>query len=332
MKILQKYSASAVAIISLLAISGCGAENETAGQFEKTKVILDWTPNTNHTGLYVALEKGYYEEEGLDVEIIQPSESTTVTLVAAGKGDFGVSFQEDVTYALTSDEKLPIKAISTIIQHNTSGFAAPKEKNITSIKDFEGKVYGGWGSPSEEAILKNVMEANGADFNKLKIVNLGNDDFFAATKKHVDFGWIFEGWTGLEAQLNGIELNYFPVKDLDPILDYYTPLLITNKQLIAENPDKVRKFLAATSKGYEYAIENPDESAEILLKYAPELNKDLVHVSQKFLSEQYSKDASDWGVMKKETWSNYADFMRGAGLTEKELNVEEAFTNEFLSQ
>lgn len=326
-----------IVAVTMLVMTGCSkelkdtAESTSSSQsLEDTNVILDWTPNTNHTGLYVALEKGYYKSEGLDVKIIQPSDGTTATLVATGKGDFGVSYQEDVTYALTGDEALPIKAIATIIQHNTSGFAMPASKNIKSVKNFEGKVYGGWGSPSEEAILKAVMEDSGADFKKLKIVNIGNDDFFAATKKNIDFAWIFEGWTGIMAKQQGIQLNYIAAKDLNPELDYYTPLLITSNKIIKQDPEKVRKFLKATDQGYRYAIENPEESAKILIKYAPEINEKLAIDSLKFLAGQFVADASQWGIMKGEIWQGYAKFLKDKELIAKDLNTEDAFTNEFL--
>ncbi|MCI1944042.1 ABC transporter substrate-binding protein [Clostridium luticellarii] len=318
--------------VSVLTMSGCGTSDkkDTSNSLDKTTVILDWTPNTNHTGLYVALNKGYYKDEGLDVKIVQPSEGSVTNLIAAGKGDFGVSYQEDVTYALTSDNPLPVKAIATIIQHNTSGFAAPKSKNIKTPKDFEGRVYGGWGSPSEEAVLKAVMEKSGGDFSKVKIVNIGNDDFFAATKKNVDFAWIFEGWTGIQAKLKGEQLDYIPVKDLDPALDYYTPILISSNKLISRNPEKVKKFLAATAKGYEYSIKHPEESADILLKYAPEIDKNLALQSQKYMAGQYVSDAPRWGVMKSQVWQRYAKFLKDKGLIKKELNTSDAFTNEFL--
>lgn len=320
-------------LIITLVFSGCSSqnsENKEKAELEKTKIILDWTPNTNHTGLYVALEKGYYKDEGLDVEIVQPSEGSSTTLIATENGDFGVTYQEDVTYALTSEDPLPVKAIATIIQNNTSGFASPKSKNIETVKDFEGKVYGGWGSPSEEAILKAIMKKNGADYNKLKNINIGSDDFFAATEKNIDIAWIFEGWTGVEAKLKGIDLNYIAVKDLHPDLNYYTPILVTNNKLINENPDKVKDFLKATEKGYKYSIDNPEESAKILLKYAPELDENLAIESQKFLAKEYISDAPKWGVMKSEVWKNYAKFLKDNGLIEKELKVEDAFTNDFL--
>lgn len=320
-------------------LSACGKEesqaaapnaSEAAVKLEKTTVILDWTPNTNHTGLYVALDQGYYAKEGLDVNIIQPADGTTATLISAGKGDFGVSYQEDVTYALTGDDPLKIKAVATIIQHNTSGFAAPASKGIKSVKDFEGKLYGGWGSPSEEAVLKSVMDKAGADFSRLQIVNLGDDDFFAATQKNVDFAWVFEGWTGIEAKLRGIDLDYIPVRELDPALDYYTPILIAGTDTIQNSPDKVKKFLKATAEGYSYAIQHPEESAKILLKYAPEIDEQLAVESQKFLADQYVSNAPRWGEMRAEVWDNYSAFMKKNGLITKDLNSADAYTNEFL--
>jgi ABC-type nitrate/sulfonate/bicarbonate transport system substrate-binding protein len=332
-------SLTAALVIGATIMSGCTAakkeevkQPEAAKPLEKTTVILDWTPNTNHTGLYVALEKGYYKAEGLDVQIVQPSEGGTATLVATGKGDFGVSYQEDVTYALTGNEPLPIKAIATVIQHNTSGFAAPKSKNVNSVKNFEGKTYGGWGSPSEEAVLKAVMEKNGADYSKLKNVSIGNDDFFAATQKNIDFAWIFEGWTGIEAKIKGVDIDYIAVKDLDPALDYYTPVLITSSSIIKDNPEKAKKFLRATQKGYEDAIKSPEESAKILLKHAPEINEALAVESQKFLAKQYIADSPKWGAMKAEVWNNYTKFLKDKGIITKELKAEDAFTNEFLPQ
>jgi ABC-type nitrate/sulfonate/bicarbonate transport system substrate-binding protein len=312
---------------------GCSTKKEDAKKeeaLEKVTVILDWLPNTNHTGLYVAKDNGYFKEEGLEVEIIQPAEGSTSTLIAAGKGDFGVSYQEDVTYARTSKDPLPIKAIATIIQHNTSGFAAPVEKNIKAPKDFEGKTYGGWGSPSEEAILKALMEKDKADFSKLKMVDAGSEDFFAVTKKAIDFEWIFYGWTGIEAKLKNIPIDYIDIGKLNSDLDYYTPVIIANENKLKENPEMAKKFLRAVTKGYEFSMEKPEESAKILLKNAPETDETLAIESQKYLKDQYKAEAKRWGEMKESVWNNYTKFLLDRKLIEKDMKANEAFTNEYL--
>ncbi len=297
---------------------------------EKITVILDWVPNTNHTGLYVAKELGFYEEEGLDIEIIQPSEGGSADLIAAGQGHFGISYQEQVTYALTARDPLPIKAIAAIIQNNTSGFASPKDKNITTPKDFENKRYGGWGSPMEEAMLKALMEKEGADFSKLEMIDIGASDFFTSITRDVDFVWIYYGWDGVAAELRDFDLNFMLLQDLDSSLNFYTPVIIANTSLIENNPDLIRVFLNATSKGYEFCIDKPSEAAEILLKQVPELDRDMVINSQKYLSTEYKKDAPQWGYMEEVIWQTFADWMSDLNLLEKRLEAANAFTNDFL--
>ncbi|MBF7084644.1 ABC transporter substrate-binding protein [Desulfallas sp. Bu1-1] len=322
----------ALLILSLAVAAGCSSGDETAksarADLQDVTVMLDWVPNTNHTGLYVALDKGWYREEGLQVEIIQPAEGGTTQLVATGKAQFGVGYQEDVTQARAGD--VPVVSIAAVIQHNTSGFASKRETGITRGREMEGKRYGGWGSPTEEAVLKAVVEGDGGDFSKVEILNIGTADFFTAIERDIDFAWIYYGWTGIEAEQRGIKLNFLELRKLDEALDYYTPVLITSEKLIRENPDLVKKFMRATAKGYEFAIDHPGEAARILLKYAPELDEQLVLASQQYLSPRYRDDAARWGEQKAEVWERYARWMYERKLLPKMIDVDKAFTNEFL--
>ena len=324
-------------LFTAVLITGCGQTNN-AGQDEKgtgdtlkeVSVVLDWTPNTNHTGLYVAKEKGYFEEEGLDVEIIMPGEAGADQIVASGKADFGVGYQEGVTQARVQD--VPLVSIAAVIQHNTSGFASPVEKNIETPKDFEGKTYGGWGSPVEEAIMASIMKQENADVSEVDFVNMGDSDFFTAVQRDIDFAWIYYGWTGIEAELRNEDINMIYLTDYSEKLDYYTPVLTTNEDMISDNPETVEAFLAAASKGYNFAIENPDEAAQILIGAAPDLDPELVKKSQEWLASKYTDDAPRWGEQKLEVWENYANWMYENELLESELDSEKAFTNEFLPE
>ncbi len=307
------------------------ASEDDSDNLEDVTVILDYVANTNHTGMYVALDQGYYKDAGLNVSIVEPTEGATATLVAVGKGDFGISYQEDVTIALTSADPLPIKAIATIIQHNTSGFVTYEGKDINSPKDFEGKTYAGWGGPGEEAVLKAVMTQDGADFSKLNMV-ISDGSGFEALKDKVDVMWFFEGWDNIKCELADFPINYMPVRDLDSRLDYYTPVIIANNDTLENNPEMVKKFLEATEKGYEYAIENPDESAEILLKYTPDSSPELLKKSQEYLADKYMEDASQWGIMKDEVWDNYTDFMVEYGVIDNAIPASDCYTNEFLPE
>lgn len=319
-------------ICSVLLLSACNggkdAADEKKDNLKKVSVVLDWTPNTNHTGLYVAKEKGYFKDQGLDVDIILPGEAGADQLVASGKADFGVGYQEGVTQARVQD--VPIVSIGAIIQHNTSGFASPKSKGITKPKDFEGKSYGGWGSPVEKAVMDSIMKQENADVEKVNFINMGDTDFFTAVKRDVDFAWIYYGWTGIEAELRGEELNMMYVKDYSDKLDYYTPVLTTNEKMIDSDPETVKAFMAAASKGYQYTIDNPKEAGEILLDAAPDLDKELVMKSQEWLAPKYKDDADRWGEQKLEVWENYASWMYENGLLDKKLESKKAFTNEFL--
>lgn len=354
---MKRQSIAAICVIGLLTslfLAGCGAsegdrgaaqnaeESKGAGltagenadaskEAEDVTVILDYVANTNHTGMYVALDQGYYAEEGLNVNIIEPTEGATATLVAVGKGDFGISYQEDVTIALTSADPLPIKAIAAVIQHNTSGFATYADKDIRSPKDFEGKTYAGWGGPGEEAVLKAVMTKDGGDFSRLNMV-ISDGSGFEALKDRVDIMWFFEGWDNVKCKMNEFPINYTEVRKLDERLDYYTPVIIAGNEVLNDRPEMVRKFLAATSKGYEYAIEHPAESAEILNKYAPDYSLEMLTMSQEYLSSKYAEDAERWGEMRDEVWDNYTEFMVEYGVIDKAIPASGCYTNEFLPE
>lgn len=321
-------------IVPILLLSGCGADSTlttspAAEPINTVTLMLDWTPNTNHTGLFVAQDKRYFAKVGLVVKIVQPSSSGNVEqLVAAGKSDFGVSQQEQVTTARAND--VPILSLATILQHNTSGFASPSSKNILNAKSFEGKTYGGWGLPSEEAILKALMQKENADFSKLKIVNIGEADQLSTLTKDIDLTWIFYGWTGKEAELRKQKLSMIWLKDVDPALDFYTPVLITSEKMAQSQPELVRQFMQAVSEGYQYAIKNPTESAEILIKNAPEANPDLIRSSQTWLSPQYQADAPQWGFQKPEVWERYAKWLVERNLLPKMIDPSKAYSNDFL--
>ncbi|NLW90437.1 MAG: ABC transporter substrate-binding protein [Syntrophomonadaceae bacterium] len=316
--------------VILLSLAGCAQPDKNLPQHRNTevKVILDYVPNTNHAGLYVARDMGYYAKQGLAVEIIQPSQTGAAQLVAAGQGDFGVSYQEEVTTARS--EGIPLVALAAVIQHNSSGFASPAAKNIMTPKDFEGKTYGGWGSPMETAVLKALMAKYNGDFSKVNVINIGEADFFTSVQKDVDFAWIFRGWAGIEAELKGIKINYVDLSQEDPIFDYYTPVIICSEKQIAQNPDLVKKFLTATSQGYQYSIAHPAETADLFVKAVPGSDPELIKASMKFLAPRYQDDAARWGEMDLNVWKRYADFMYNNQLMKKNIDPAKAFTNEYL--
>lgn len=328
---MKRFLVCTLLLVGLIGCSNTSADKTATEPHDEKlslSLFLDWTPNTNHTGIYVAKEKGYYDEVGIDLDILLPGEVSPEQLVATNQGEFAISFQSHVTQARAKD--IPVVSIGAIIQHDTSGYASPVEKGIESPKDFNGKVYGAYGSSLEEPMLEFVMEKDGAKLEDVEIVQLGAADLFTATQKDVDFVGIFYAWTGIEAELKGADYNFMKRTDYAEELNSYSPVIITSEKVIEEQADVVKAFMEATAKGYNFAIENPEEAAELLLQAEPDLDPELVKRSQEWLADQYQADAEKWGIQEEERWEIYANFMYENELIEENIDASEAFTNEFI--
>lgn len=335
----KRWMALLLTVCVTVSLCACGngdtvKENQkkSSEKLEKITMVLDWTPNTNHTGLYVAKEKGYFEEAGLDVSIIQPPDNGATDLVASGGAEFGIDFQDTLAAAFASDSPLPVTAVAAILQHNTSGLISRKDKGIDSPKKLEGHSYATWDSPIEQATLKNVVEEDGGDFGKVNMISTYVEDIVAALNADIDSVWIYYGWDGIKCEQEGIETNYLPFREMNSVFDYYSPVIIGNNTFLKENPDTAKAFLGAVAKGYNEAAENPEEAAECLLKEAPELDEKLVRASQEYLSKEYISDADAFGVIDPERWNRFYNWLNDNKLVENQIPENTGFTNEFLEQ
>ncbi len=315
--------------VLLFSVVSCGEENEDT---ETVTLVLDWTPNTNHTGLYVALEKGYYKDAGLDVKIEQPPEDGATALVASGRAQFGIDFQDYLAPAFSSEDPVPVTAVAALIQHNTSGIISMADKGITSPKKLEDNSYATWDLPTEKAIIKSCMDKEGGDFEKVELIPSTVTDTVTAIQTNVDSVWIYYAWDGIACDVKGLDTNYFAFSDIDPVFDFYTPVLIANNSFLESDPDTARAFLEATSKGYADAITDPEAAAEILCEYAPELDPEIVKASQEWLKDRYIDDAEKWGVFDEERWNTFFDYLWENKLIEKEIADNFGFTNSYLPQ
>ena len=318
-----------------LSLAACGSGETSQGENEKEKItfVLDWTPNTNHTGLYVAQEKGYFEDEGLEVEIVQPPEDGADALVASGKAQFGISFQDTMAPGVVGEDALPTTAVAAVVQHNTSGIISRNGEGMDTPKGLEGKKYATWDAPIEKAMMENVVEADGGDFSKVELIpSTVTDEVSALESKSVDAIWIFYAWAGVATEVAGLETDYFAFKDINPAFDYYTPVIIGNNEFLEKEPETAKKFLSAVKKGYEDAIEDPDGAAEILCEAAPELDQELVKASQEYLKDQYIADADRWGYIDPDRWNLFYNWLNENGLTENEIPENTGFSNEYLPE
>ena len=325
---MKKVLALILALTMLLTLTACGGKEE-----ETITFVLDWTPNTNHTGIYVALQKGWFEEAGLKVDVVQPPEGGSALLVASGKAQFAVTAQDSIAPALTGENAMPLTTVAAILQHNTSGIVSRAGEGMDTPRGLEGHKYATWDSPVEKATIRQVMAADGGDFDKVELIpSTVTDEVSALKSGDVDAIWIFYGWAGIACEVAGLPIDYFDFADFDPVLDFYTPIIVSNNDWLASNPETAKAFLAALSRGYEYAAENPKEAADILMEAAPELksNAELVYRSQEYLAGEYIADAARWGEIDPDRWGGYFTWLNDNGLMETPLDPGMGFTNEYL--
>ncbi len=336
----RTFVAAASAGAAALAATGCGNTSKNgaytlAGSAvpEPTTHVtfcLDYTPNTNHTGVYVAKNKGYFEDENLEVEIIQPADGTAESVIGAGEAQFGISYQDYIASAYDNGNT-GLEAIAAVIQHNTSGIMSRAADGITRAKEMENHVYATWDLQVEQATIKQVMESDGGDYSKLEMVPYSVDDDVAGLQANMyDCVWVYEGWAVQNAKVQNYDVNYFNFRDMDEVFDFYTPVIAVNTEYAEENAETVKAFLRAVKKGYEFAVENPAEAAKILCEEVPELDSDLVSASAEFLAKEYTSDAASWGVIDPERWSRYFTWLNDGGLVENKLDVNSGFDTSYL--
>lgn len=301
------------------------------------QLALDWTPNTNHTGVYVALAKGWYQAQGLDLKILpySPNVSSSV-LVTSGKADAGVSFIEDVVGETAKNN--PLVSIGAILQHNTSGLIVLKDSEINRPKDLDGKIYGGYGSPFENPIITEIIKKDGGKGNFKNIV-LEIGAMQALESKKIDFVWVFSGWELVQANLDGIKYNYFPLTKYG-ILDSPSVVFVATPTKIKNSPDLLKKFMTATAQGYEFARLHSKESAQILIEKTPKdtfPNEKLVFASQEFMSKNYADKGQPWGIQNIKAWSGYPQFILNSNAIldasnkpMRSIDFKSLFTNKFL--
>jgi ABC-type nitrate/sulfonate/bicarbonate transport system substrate-binding protein len=320
---------AALAAIIMIA-AACSGKKAQAGN---VRLVLDWTPNTNHTGLYIALEKGWFAEEGLSVQIIQPPEDGALALLGSGNVEFAIDFQETMGPAIakadTDRDALPVRAVAAIISHNTSGIMSLARTGIRRPRDLMGKRFASWETPLVTAIIQDMVTRDGGDFNAVTMIPNFATDAFSALATDIDAIWIYYAWDGVAAEINGIAIDYLDLGSINPLFDFYTPIIAANTNWLNANPETAKRFLRAASRGYQFAMENPAESGEIHLKHAPELDRALVMRSQEYLAPRYQGDARRWGEIDPQRWGNFYRWMFERGLLERDI-YSGGYTNEYL--
>jgi ABC-type nitrate/sulfonate/bicarbonate transport system substrate-binding protein len=231
---------------------------------------------------------------------------------------------------------MEVTAVAALIQHNTSGIISLKGQGMDTPKGLEGNTYLTWDSPVELAMMENVVNADGGDWSKVSTIPNVVTDEAQDVKANPDHAiWVFAGWGKVNADVNNIDTDFFYFKDLNSTFDYYTPVIIANNDFLKESPDVAKKFLEATKKGYEFAIENPDEAAQMLIDGDETQSlvgsEDLVTASQEWLADEYISDADQWGYIDADRWDTFYAWLYQNKLIDKELPAGTGFSNDYLA-
>ncbi|MGL4510445.1 ABC transporter substrate-binding protein [Cetobacterium sp.] len=311
-------------LIMIILLVSCKSKKEN--NLKEVSIILDWYPNAVHSFLYTAIEKGYFKDEGIKLNIIYPSSpSDSLTLPAAKKADIGISYLNSVIMA-RANENVPIKSFGAILQRSVNTVISLKEKNITSPKDFQNKIAGTSGGVLSETYLKSMMKSQNLDANSLKITDVGFELLTSMITNQVDFtiGNMINHEVPVIKE-KGIEINYFLIDNFG-IPQAYELVLVANDELLNQNKETYTKVLKAMQKGFEDVKNNPSESLNLLLsKQAIDqfpLSETVEKESLEILLPIMETPQNKFLTQTKKIWENNVNWLYENGIIQKKLPAE----------
>ena len=309
-------------ILSIFVI-GCGNENELS-------LALDWYPNSNHAGIYSAIDEGFFDEEGIKLSVYTPSDPTAIiSSVASGRDDFGLSYHPDILQAQSAG--LEIISVLSISQHPLNSIMTLKKSEIKNPSDLRGKVVGFPGIPSNRAMLETVLANQNININDVETVDVGFELVKALVSGSVD-AIIGAYWTheSIVMELQGYEIEIMRLEEWG-VPDYYELILITNKSFLEENKSDVEKVVNSFKKGYEFSIKNPQESITSLISIAGAeiVEEDVERAGVELLIPMWQSNNLPFGHQDISKWEETYEWMYQNNFLEKELIIENLFIDEF---
>ena len=329
---MKKFLALILSGIMMFSVAACSsgqtAENEnTAGELQDFDIVLDWYPNAVRSFIYVAMEKGYYEDEGLNVNVQFPSNTNdAISLTAAGQADAGLYYQTN-TVSTAANQNIPIKVIGTVVQHPLNIVMSMGERGIKGAKDLKGKIVGYPGTPGNEVFIKAMMEHNGLKYEDVTMQDVGFDLNTALITGNVDAvigAYINQEYPTLIQE--GYDVTYFDITD-EGIPDYEELVLVTGEKQIEEESDKLEAFIRASKKGFEDMKKDPQAALDTLLKYQDEgnypLNPEIEKASMEILLPLMESDEQAFLTVNEQSWTDTIDWLDEQGLLENEISASD---------
>ena len=321
-------------LLACLLLAGCSAAPEKSGEEEKLEtvdVVLDWYPNAVHAFIYEAIDKGYFADEGLQVNVLFPSNATDpLTMTAAGKADIGFYYQEDTIIA-KANEGVPVKVLGAVVQEPIAIMASLKEKNITQPADLVGKTIGYSGTRFSEVAVNQLLQSVGATLDDVEMIDVGFDLMSSMTTGNVDatYGcFINHEIPALEEE--GFPMDYMKLTDYG-MPNYYALMLVTGESQLEKNRDKYTRFLRACEKGFDDMQADPDGALQLMMNNQNTENFPLTESVEKksfdVLLPIMEKKGAPFLSQDAAVWQENIDWLYSTGMIESTFDPAEVMVD-----
>nr|WP_298996777.1 ABC transporter substrate-binding protein [uncultured Allomuricauda sp.] len=290
------------------------------------KLALDWTPNINHIGFFVSQELGYYKEEGLHVELLNPGDDNYATTpakkVEQGEADMALCPFESIISYRTKKQAFDAVGIATIFQEDLSAIVVLEDSSVKRPSDLDGKTYASYKARYEDEIVRQMIINDGGK-GEMHLTYPEKLGIWATLlSKKYDSTWIFMNWEGIQAQDKGIRLRTFRLSDYD--IPYgYSPVLMASKSAVDHSKEAYSSFLRASKKGFAYAMENPEKAANILKPFVSKTDADIDLVKSQKESLVAYGPMHQWGKMEKSRVNGFLKWLMENNLETTPLVYED---------
>lgn len=316
----------AIALAFAVAAAGCGKEGKDRNK--SASLILDFTPNAVHTGIYTALAQGYYLDEGVKLKVREPSTSAdSLKLVQSGKADFAIADIHDLGIARESGLKLV--AVMAIVERPLASVIALKKSGIATPVNLEGEKVGVTGLPSDDAVLNSVVKNAGGNPSKVSKITIGFNAVGSLIAGKVRAATAFWNAEGVNLKLKGHPVTEFRVDDYGAP-SYPELVLVASERTVEKRGKLVGQVVKATVKGYEHTLEKPDEAMADLLKKVPGLDREEMKAQLDVLLPVFKGRAKKAGYLDPAILRRWAEWDLSFGILKRTPQLDKAFTNSFL--
>ena len=300
--------------LSLVA-AACGDDAPSTDERQTIRIALDFFPNTNYAGIAAAIDKGYFEEQNLDYEIVPWAFTVTGILIENGNADLGIAYPPDTVREVALGNN--VRVVAAILQESNVSIIVPEGSDYRTAADLaNAETYGGFGTPHEQPIVTEFLKANGDANPDFTPVVLQGGPTEALISGDVDFSASFVGWLDISARLAGTPMRVFPYRDSIPEIVYPDVIFVANQDAIDNNSNLLERALIALSKGHQDVAADPAEAANILIRVFPDLeaSRQLVTESAVYRAPQYLDENDNWGCIQESDFAGISGLLDRSGL------------------